>query len=62
MNKKKMDTVQNSVKTVERGASDGSIDTVSVVDSDANSPRIIDRVVVGDGPEGLAISPKGAPV
>ncbi|MCK1420267.1 YncE family protein, partial [Bradyrhizobium sp. CW12] len=22
-------------------------------------PRIIDRVVVGDGPEGLAISPKG---
>jgi DNA-binding beta-propeller fold protein YncE len=24
-----------------------------------NPPRIIDRVVVGDGPEGLAISPKG---
>ncbi len=41
------------------GASDGSVDTVSVVDLDANPPRIIDRVVVGDGPEGLAISPKG---
>ena len=28
--------------------------------SDAgHAPRIVDRVVVGDGPEGLAISPKG---
>lgn len=41
------------------GASDGSVDTVSVVDLEATPPRIIDRVVVGDGPEGLAISPKG---
>lgn len=41
------------------GASDGSVDTVSVVDLEADPPRIIDRVVVGDGPEGLAISPKG---
>jgi DNA-binding beta-propeller fold protein YncE len=41
------------------GASDGSVDTVSVADLEANPPRIIDRVVVGDGPEGLAISPKG---
>jgi DNA-binding beta-propeller fold protein YncE len=41
------------------GQSDGSIDTVSVVDLEANPPRIIDRVVVGDSPEGLAISPKG---
>jgi len=41
------------------GASDGSVDTVSVVDLEANPPRITDRVVVGDGPEGLAISPKG---
>jgi DNA-binding beta-propeller fold protein YncE len=41
------------------GASDGNVDTVSVVDLEANPPRIIDRVVVGDGPEGLAISPKG---
>jgi 6-phosphogluconolactonase (cycloisomerase 2 family) len=41
------------------GASDGSVDTVSVVDLEAQPPRIIDRVVVGDGPEGLAVSPKG---
>jgi DNA-binding beta-propeller fold protein YncE len=41
------------------GASDGSVDTTSVIDLEANPPRIIDRVVVGDGPEGLAISPAG---
>jgi DNA-binding beta-propeller fold protein YncE len=41
------------------GSSDGSVDTSSVIDLDATPPRIIDRVVVGDGPEGLAISPKG---
>ncbi|WP_271670225.1 beta-propeller fold lactonase family protein [Bradyrhizobium sp. CCBAU 51627] len=41
------------------GASDGSVDTTSVIDLESNPPRIIDRVVVGDGPEGLAISPKG---
>jgi DNA-binding beta-propeller fold protein YncE len=41
------------------GSSDGSVDTVSVVDLEAKPPRIIDRVVVGDGPEGLAVSPKG---
>jgi DNA-binding beta-propeller fold protein YncE len=41
------------------GASDGSVDTTSVIDLEASPPRIIDRVVVGDGPEGLAISPNG---
>jgi DNA-binding beta-propeller fold protein YncE len=41
------------------GSSDGSVDTVSVVDLELNPARITDRVVVGDGPEGLAISPKG---
>lgn len=41
------------------GNSDGSVDTVSVVDLELIPPRITDRVVVGDGPEGLAISPKG---
>jgi len=41
------------------GSSDGSVDTTSVIDLEANPPRIIDRVVVGDGPEGLAISPRG---
>jgi DNA-binding beta-propeller fold protein YncE len=41
------------------GSSDGSVDTTSVVDLEANPPRIIDRVVVGDGPEGMAMSPRG---
>jgi len=41
------------------GASDGSVDTLSVVDLNVQPPRVIDRVVVGDGPEGLAISPRG---
>src|SRR5580700_8230067 len=41
------------------GSSDGSVDTSSVIDLEATPPRVIDRVVVGDGPEGLAMSPKG---
>jgi DNA-binding beta-propeller fold protein YncE len=41
------------------GSSDGSVDTTSVIDLEAKPPRIIDRVVIGDGPEGLAMSPKG---
>lgn len=41
------------------GGSDGSVDTVSVIDIEANPPRVIDKVVVGDAPEGLAISPTG---
>ena len=41
------------------GASDGQIDTVSVIDMEATPPRVIDKVVIGDGPEGLAISPTG---
>ena len=41
------------------GSSDGSVDTTSVIDLEANPPRIIDRVVIADGPEGLAMSPKG---
>src|SRR5258708_15350601 len=41
------------------GRSDGSMDTVSVIDLELNPIRITDRIVVGDGPEGLAISPKG---
>jgi DNA-binding beta-propeller fold protein YncE len=41
------------------GSSDGSVDTVSVIDLEANPPRVIDRVTIGDAPEGLAISPKG---
>jgi DNA-binding beta-propeller fold protein YncE len=41
------------------GSADGNVDTTSVIDLEANPPRIIDRVVVGDGPEGMAMSPKG---
>jgi len=41
------------------GSSDGNVDTVSVIDLEAKPPRVIDKVVVGDGPEGLAMSPKG---
>src|SRR5262249_1252850 len=39
------------------GGQDGQVDTVSIIDLDASPPRVIDQVVVGDGPEGLAISP-----
>jgi YVTN family beta-propeller protein len=41
------------------GGSDGNIDTVSVIDIEANPPRVIDKVVVGEAPEGIAISPTG---
>ena len=41
------------------GAADGQVDTVSVIDLEANPPRVIDHVVVGDGPEGFVISPTG---
>lgn len=41
------------------GAADGQVDTVSVIDLEAKPPRVIDHVVVGDGPEGFVISPTG---
>ena len=41
------------------GSSDGNAKTVSVIDLEANPPRVTDHVTVGDSPEGLAISPKG---
>lgn len=41
------------------GAADGNVDTVSVIDLEAKPPRVIDKVMVGDGPEGFAISPTG---
>ncbi len=41
------------------GGSDGNVDAVSIIDLEADPPRIIDHVVIGDAPEGLAISPKG---
>ncbi len=45
--------------TADLGESDGHVDTVSVIDLEANPPRVIDRVAVGDAPEGFAISPTG---
>ncbi len=48
--------------TVDMGspnASDGNIDTIGVIDIESEPPRLIDKVVVADGPEGLAISPSG---
>ena len=41
------------------GGSDGNVDTGSVIDLEATPPRVTDHVVVGDAPEGFAISPKG---
>lgn len=41
------------------GGNDGNVDTLSVIDITAQPPHVIDHVTVGDGPEGLAISPDG---
>ena len=41
------------------GSPDGHVDTVSVIDLEQQPPRLIDLAVVGDAPEGFAISPKG---
>ena len=35
------------------------MDTVTVIDLEANPPRVMDKVVVGDSPEGFAINPTG---
>ncbi len=41
------------------GASDGNVDTVTVIDLQAKPPRAIDKIVVDEAPEGIAVSPKG---
>jgi DNA-binding beta-propeller fold protein YncE len=41
------------------GTSDGNLDTVSVIDLEADPPRVIEHITVADSPEGLAFSPKG---
>ena len=41
------------------GNPDGNVDTAAVIDIEADPPRVIDHVVVGDAPEGFAISPTG---
>ena len=35
------------------------MDTVTVIDLEGNPARVIDKVVIGDGPEGFAVSPTG---
>jgi DNA-binding beta-propeller fold protein YncE len=42
------------------GGNDGHTDSVSVIDLTMDPARVVDVVGVGDGPEGLAISPNGA--
>lgn len=41
------------------GTSDGHIDTVSVIDLEVNPPHVVDHIAVGDGPDGMTISPTG---
>jgi DNA-binding beta-propeller fold protein YncE len=41
------------------GRSDGHVDTVTVIDIEASPPRVIDKVVIGDAPEGFAVNPNG---
>ena len=41
------------------GGQDGQVDTVGMIDLEASALRVIDQAVVGDGPEGLAMSPAG---
>jgi len=41
------------------GAADGNVDTISVIDIESNPPRVIDKIVVDESPEGFAISPTG---
>jgi len=39
------------------GSADGQVSTMAVIDLTLDPPREVDQVVVGDGPEGLAVSP-----
>ena len=41
------------------GASDGSVDTLSVIDLKGEHPHVVDKMVVDEAPEGIAVSPKG---
>lgn len=52
-------TLAITANTGNAGRSDGNVDTVSVIDLTVDPPRVIDHVVVGEAPEGLAVSPTG---
>jgi DNA-binding beta-propeller fold protein YncE len=41
------------------GVADGQVSTIGVIDMTLDPPREVDQVVVGDAPEGLAVSPTG---
>lgn len=41
------------------GSGDGNIDTLSVIDIEASPPRVVDKILVNESPEGLTISPTG---
>ncbi len=41
------------------GLPDGQVSPVAVIDMTLDPPRVVDQVAVGDGPEGLAVSPAG---
>jgi DNA-binding beta-propeller fold protein YncE len=41
------------------GGQDGQVDADAIIDMTQNPPRVVDQVAVGDGPEGLAVSPAG---
>ena len=42
------------------GRGNGDADTVSLIDLQANPPRVVDTVTVGQTPEGIKISPDGS--
>jgi DNA-binding beta-propeller fold protein YncE len=42
------------------GTPDGQVNTVAVIDMTLDPPRVVDHVVVGYVPEGLAVSPTGS--
>ncbi len=52
-------TPDGHLAMVTAGTSDGHVDAMPVYDLTATPWRVIDWVVVGDGPEGLTISPTG---
>jgi DNA-binding beta-propeller fold protein YncE len=41
------------------GVADGQANTMGVINMTLDPPREVDQIVVGDGPEGLAVSPVG---
>jgi DNA-binding beta-propeller fold protein YncE len=42
------------------GVADGQANTMGVINMTLDPPREVDQIVVGDGPEGLAVSPTGS--